>query len=393
MKRNIPLMYITGALVWVRFYIPVIALFYIASQVTFEEFTFIFAAFSLSILLFEIPSGVFADIVGKKNSLIVSRILYLVQLFIMAFFNGFWPLLIGQIVVGFGVSLTSGAREALMYDTLKKLKREKEHKRISGIAQSIAFGSTAFAFILGGVLFNIHYKLPVMLSIPFCVLAIILTFFLKEPYKSKKKVTFKNSWNHMKEGFLYFANHSYLKYLAFFSLPVYGIIHVSLSASSVYLAEIMVPIYLIGVVAFVTSSIMAYMAKTAHTIEEKIGEKDSLFLVPLLLIVAVFTMSLMIDYVGVLFYLLIPLVFAYYTVVENHYVNAHISTSHRATMISIKNMFLNVGILLLFPIFGRIKENSSMSYGFIFLGVLLVVYMIGLHFYSKKWRLSEIEKA
>jgi len=64
MKRNIPLLFVTASLVWVRFYIPILALFYIASQVTFKEFTIILAVFSLVTLLLEVPSGVFADLLG-----------------------------------------------------------------------------------------------------------------------------------------------------------------------------------------------------------------------------------------------------------------------------------------------------------------------------------------
>jgi len=391
MKRNIPLLFISGALVWGRFYIPVIALFYIASQVSFEEFTIIFAVFGLTTLLLEIPSGVFADLLGKKNSLLISRFCYLIQLVILAFFNGFWPLLIGQVIVGVGVSLTSGAKEAILYDTLKKLKREKEHKRLSGLMFTVMFVTQAFVFIIGGVLFTIHYKLPAIASLPFGFFGFFLTFFLKEPYKGAKKATLKNSFLHLKEGLGYFIDNGYVKYLAFYSLIVYAAIDISLTTSSVYLEKILIPVYLIGVVAFVTSLLSAYTSKKADVIEERLGEKSSLFLIQLLLFVALFTMSLMIEYIGVVFYLIIALVYGFFQVIINHYVNLHIETSHRATMLSIKNMFNNFSLFILLPLFGTITETKSMSLSFIFLGGLLVVYSIGLQLYSKKWRISQIE--
>ena len=55
----------------------------------------------------------------------ICRFLYIIESFILAFFNGFWPLLIAKIVSGVGVSLNSGTVEAFLYDTLKRQKREK----------------------------------------------------------------------------------------------------------------------------------------------------------------------------------------------------------------------------------------------------------------------------
>jgi len=392
MKRNIPLLFVTASLVWVRFYIPILALFYIASQVTFKEFTIIIAVFSLVTLLLEVPSGVFADLLGKKNSLLCSRFCYIIHMVILAFFNGFWPLLIGQIIAGVGVSLTSGAKEAILYDTLKKLGREKEHKRLSGYMFAVTQVTMAIVFILGGVLFMISPKLPAIASIPFLVLGFILTFFLKEPYVNKKRPTLRNSFLHLKEGLVYFWHHDYVKYLVFYYMFIMAIIDISLSSSSVYLEHIRIPVYLIGVIAFVTSMITAYTSKTAYVWEERIGEKNSLFLIQLLLLVSVFTMSLMIDYIGVLFYLLIPLILGFFEVVINHYVNIHIATSHRATMLSIKNLFNHAAIFLLFPLFGHIKEVMSMSTAFVFVGVFFVIYAIGLYVYSTGLHIKQIEK-
>ena len=112
---------------WGRFFIPVIALFYIASQVTLEQFTIIFSIFALATLILEIPSGVVADILGKKKTLLLSRALYVIEVYILTFHNGFLLFLIAKIISGFGVSLSSGTSSALLYDTLKKLKRERKN--------------------------------------------------------------------------------------------------------------------------------------------------------------------------------------------------------------------------------------------------------------------------
>ena len=56
-KQNIKLIYIISSLMWMRFFVPILALFYIASEVSLEEFTIIMSVFALATLILEIPSG------------------------------------------------------------------------------------------------------------------------------------------------------------------------------------------------------------------------------------------------------------------------------------------------------------------------------------------------
>jgi MFS family permease len=391
MKRNIPLIYIISALMWARFFIPVIALFYIASQVPLEQFTIIMSIFAGVILLFEVPSGVLADLLGKKNTLLLSRAFYIVELYLLAFHNGFWIFLIAKIISGLGVSLSSGTDESLLYDTLKRLRQTKRFKKIIGIKITITTISMAVVFIIGGYLFSMHPKLPAKASIPFVAIGFFLTFFLKEPYKSSKKANLVNAYIHLKEGLIYFWNHSYVKYLVFYSFPIFAAISISLTISSAYFQKILIPISLIGVVAFAVSLITALASKKADYIEERLGQKKSLRSIQIALVVGVFLISLMINYIGVVFYLIIGAVQGFYDVIISQYTNEHIETSHRATMLSIKNLFGNLGIFILFPVVGYITKFKSMNASFMFLGIFLIVCMILLFAYSKKLKLSQIE--
>ncbi len=393
MKRNIPLLYAIGGLSWTRLFIPVIALFYIASQVTIEQFSLIFGIFALVILLFEIPSGVLADLLGKKKALLMSRCLYIVEIYILAFYNGFWPLLIAKVISGIGVSLGSGTDQAMMYDTLKRLRRTKEHKKISGNVQMINNIFMAIAFIVGAYLFSIGPKLPAIASLPFITLATVLVLFLKEPYKNHKGLSISNSVKHLKEGLKYFAGHSYVKYLTFYSFPIISAIMITQSLSSAYLKEILVPVSLIGIVAFASSSLSSLSAKMTHRIEEKVGEKKSLFMLQVTVFLGVILMSFMIEYIGAIFYLFISLAYGFSMVLINHYMNEHIETSHRATMLSIKNMFNNLAVFLLLPLVGFIIKSSSFKIAYLVLGIIVLFFFGALALYSRKLRLTQIKDA
>lgn len=199
MEHNIRLIKWNAALMWGRFFVPVLALFYVASQVSLGEFSIIMSIFALTLLVFEVPSGVVADLLGKKNALLLSRGLLLVEVFILATSNGFWFFLVAKIISGIGVSLNSGTDESLLYDTLKKLDRTKEYKSILGERSMYAYLSQAITFIIGAFIFTINYKLPAYLSLIPMIVCIFLNFKLIEPYPSKTKVNLKNSTEHLKK--------------------------------------------------------------------------------------------------------------------------------------------------------------------------------------------------
>ncbi|MBW3004593.1 MFS transporter [Candidatus Woesearchaeota archaeon] len=388
LERNIWLLCLISSLNWMRFFIPVLALFYIASQVPLEQFTIIMGVFSLAILLLEVPSGVIADLVGRKTTIALSCLCFTIELILIAFYNGFWIFLVAKIISGIGVSLYSGADQAFLYDSLKKLKREKDYKNIAGICHMIENVVMAVTFIIGAYLFTINAKLPALLSIPFAAISFLLCFFLTEPYKSSKGLGFKQAYVHLKEGMTYFWHHSYVKYLVLYSWPIAATIAMMRSLSSVYHEAILIPISLMGIIVFVGSMLTAYAAKKTQEIEEKHGERKMMLYIQLAMIFAVFGMSLMIDYIGVAFYWLICFGTGFFNVLINHYTNKHIETSHRATMLSIKNFFDNLAIFVFFPVLGYVTKAKSMSLAFTFWGILLVFFVVGLWIYARILRMD-----
>lgn len=391
LEWNIWLSYLATSFGWMRFYIPLLALFYIASGVPLDEFAIIMSVVALVVLLFEVPSGVLADILGKKKTIVIGRAMFIGQIYLLAFHNGFWPFLISGIIAAIGMGLVSGAEEALLYDTLKKLKRTDEHKRISGNVLTARYVTIAATFMAGGILFHIDPKLPAICALPPIIIATIISALFVEPYHSKKRLGLMDSLKHLKEGLKYFAGHSYVKFIVFFSLPVFTIIGISLSMSSAYLSAVMIPVTLIGVVAFLQAMTSAVSSKRAHNIEERLGEKKTIYFIGGLSILAALLMGLMVPGFGMLFYLIIPFVSGGFHVLTNHYVNEHIETSHRATMLSIKSMFSNLGVFIMFPLVGKMTETFSMRTGYWLLAVVFAGYFIVLYFRSSKWRLSQLD--
>ncbi|MFT4260857.1 MAG: MFS transporter [Candidatus Woesearchaeota archaeon] len=383
-ERNIKLHYVISSLMWGRFFIPVIALFFIASQVSLEQFTIIMSVFALATLLFEIPSGAVTDLLGKKNILLLSRFLYLVEIALIAFFDGFLIFLIAKIISGVAVSFTSGASESLVYDSLKRLKREKDYKKVAGLANTISNISMVVVFITGSYLFTIYYKLPALASLPLVFIGFILTFFITEPYNSKTKITVKNSVLQMAKGLKYFKNNYYLKYLALFTFIMGSTIAMMLNLSSKYFELILIPVASIGLISFFMSLTTAYSSKKAHDMEVFLGEKNSIIYSASLLFLAVLLSAFLFYYIGVIFLFIVAFVSGFYHVLIGDYVNKHVTTSTRATMLSVNNMFSNIGVFLIFPAIGFLGEEISFSFSLFFLSALIFICLTLLIYFYKK---------
>lgn len=375
-KRNIAIIYATSALMWGRFFVPVLALFYVASQVTLPQFGIIMAVFALTTLILEIPSGIAADLLGKRRTLIIARACYLAEVILLAFTNGFWPLLIAKVISGVGVSMSSGTNSALLYDTLRRSFKEHKHLEIKGTQETITYVSQAVFFITGAWLFTLSPKLPAKLSLIPLGLGLLLTFFLKEPYKPNRHLVFATFGRHLGESVSYLKRHRYVRYLVFYAMPLTAAITILLSLSSAYFKEISIPVWFIGIVAFAMSLATAYAASRAHKLEKQLGERLSLRIIPVALIIATLLLALTLPYVGVIFYILLVLTQGFLIVIIDNYVNKHIETSHRTTMLSIKNLFASLAVVLLFPLIGRLT-GVSMGVAYAILAAVVAAYMAG----------------
>ena len=376
MRRNLRIIYATSALVWARFFLPVLALFYIASQVPFEQFSIIMAVFAGVTLLLEIPSGLITDLIGKRKALIISRSCYLLEVALLAFTNGFWPFLIAKVISAVGVSLTSGTSSAMLYDTLRRSFKEHRHKEIKGLTTTISNISMGVTFILGAYLFSIDPKLPALLSLPFLALALVLTFFLKEPYKPNKHLALNSLGKHLSQGLRYFSRHKYVKYLVFYALPFTAAVEVLLASSSAYYKAVGIPVSLIGLVAFAVVMVRAGSSRYAHKLEGKLGEHNSLLLTAGAFNVIMLLLALILPYVSIAFYLTLGLVDGFFLVILDNYLNKHIETSHRATMLSINNLFANLGVVILFPLIGAVKGAHGFGPAYAVLAGVVALYMV-----------------
>lgn len=106
-------------------------------------------------LLCEVPSGMAADLLGRRRTLIFGGALGVVSAATMAFAPSLAFICAGMGLKALGYNLLSGTTEALTYDSLKTAGRERDYIKVdakASIFMKLASALGALASLLAGVL-------------------------------------------------------------------------------------------------------------------------------------------------------------------------------------------------------------------------------------------------
>ncbi|HEX7017294.1 MAG TPA: MFS transporter [Patescibacteria group bacterium] len=131
------------------------------------------AFFTLGQVIFEIPTGIVADTVGRRASyllgtctLAVSTLLYF---FAWQMQLPFWSWAVTSILLGLGFTFFSGATEAWLVDSLAFTKNKSSLEEVMAKGQMVGGGAMLVGSVLGGVIAQ-HTNL----GVPYILRAIIL---------------------------------------------------------------------------------------------------------------------------------------------------------------------------------------------------------------------------
>lgn len=168
--------------------------------------------FMFCIFLLEVPTGVVADMVGRKNSLAVGSLITVVATLVYGSYPHIALFIIAEFLFAVGVAFMSGADKALLYDTLIYTGKKDEASFIFGRSRSIHLVGIALSAVVGSVAAKyLGINAPMLLtSIP-ALLAAGVAFSISEPADSGKVKEQRNFLDVLRKGFLPLRNNSTLR--------------------------------------------------------------------------------------------------------------------------------------------------------------------------------------
>ena len=349
----------------------------------------------LACFIFEIPTGIVADVYSRKLSIVIGGVLTGVGFILEGSISSFIFVLVAQIVWGLGSTFISGSLEAWIAEEEKN--KDLDEIYIKG-AQAGQIGSV-IGIVLSTVIANFSVRLPIIVSgVLFIILALFLWLYMPEnnfkPSAPGDLNTFKKMVYTFKSGLKFVKSKSIIMILLavtlFYGLSSEGYDRLS---NAHFLQDTTLPklgnlssvtwFGIFGILGMILSFIvMHFMAKNLKNEDNRKNGKlllciNILYISSMLIFALTRNFSLMlIAYLATNTFRIIN------EPIFSAWLNGHIDDNSRATVLSINGQMNSLGQILGGPIIGIIATNISVSIGIVCTSLLvapvLVLYIISM---------------
>ncbi len=372
LQKNIPKYYLFMSLRYAMFFfIPIFVIYLKSKGLTLTNIMILQGIYSLLIFALEIPTGALADQLGRKKTIALGSAFASIGLIAYAHASTFQGFIAAEIILALGTVFISGADTALLYDTLKALKKENRFKKIQGNANALGFTCAAATSLASSWLYTISPSLPMLVAaIPFA-LTIPIALSMREP-SHPKTATLRKTTSLIKEGIKFTSTHRQVRWLILYTAVYSSFSFAMFWLYQPFLIDTGLNILYFGPVFAFINLLVALGAYSAHRIEKTIGEKSSLLIIPTLTIIALILLATGQLALGIIAIILGQLAWGYSDPVINDYMNRHIASKNRATILSVNSLARGITGAIILPFTGYIVDAYSLAHAFILSAILLL---------------------
>lgn len=168
-------------------YMPVFVLFLKMKGLNQTQIMIMMSAYNLAIMVGEVPTGVLADKVSRKASVMTGCIIQGISMLLMIPLSNIIVLVIIEVIFGIGMTFQSGAMSAMFYDYLKSIGKEDIYPDIEGKRWACVFVSQALASLAGGILANYNISLTVVFTGSAYIISAVILIGFKEVYVKRER--------------------------------------------------------------------------------------------------------------------------------------------------------------------------------------------------------------
>jgi len=371
---NVRLFILFRVLFNARFYYPVFSILFLDFGLTLSQFAILNAVWAATIVVCEVPSGALADTIGRRNLLVFAGALMVIEIALWAFVPRddldllFWIFVLNRILSGMAEAAASGADEALAYDSLKQEGDIGQWGQV--LERQIQVQSAGFvvAMTLGGVIYDptllqkvadffdigmvfsrdSTLRWPIYLTLATAILTLLTTLKMREVPTDNGAVTregesvavaFRLVW----QAGRWIFRTPFVLGLILFGLLYDSVTRMMLTMASQYYRVIEVPESLFGVLGSALALLGFVMPGLARRLSEKHSPIFNLLFSASLILLGLVGMTFVWPWFGILPALVLFSNMFLVGFFLSHYLNQVTGSEQRATVLSFKGLFLNLG--------------------------------------------------
>jgi predicted MFS family arabinose efflux permease len=360
-----------------RYFIPVMILFLQFHKLSYTQIFFLYAVESGLTFLLEIPSGVVADQLGKKASLVVSRLILIPAYLLFALSDGFWGFFCAMGLLAINKAFKSGTHKAFIYDYLAQNHPEISPTEVFGKNKFWARMGEAAASLSGGfIAARMGYSAVFWFALGPAALNLInaLAYAPVEERHKTPGLSLKSHLRHIRESLADIGCSPMLRHLIFNSAVFVVAMEAGEKFFQPYMVRTGIPVSLFGVLYAVIMLISALGSRYIHLLEKRwsiprIVNLSGWLGVPPLLVLGLGWTSTW----GVFLFFMIICLKAIRRPPIITEMNRHICTRRRATILSTDSLVEKLLGFVLLPVAGWISDAYSLAVTSLVLAGLLVL--------------------
>lgn len=353
-----------------RLYYPIFTVLFLDYGITLEEFSILNVIWALSIVLFEVPSGALADIIGRRRFVIFSAFLMILEMSILLVSPRyssfvFWILACNRILSGLAEACASGADEALTYDSLSSIDKDKEWAELMSKTMKYQSLGMFIAMLLGAFLYDwallrdlfpylgTHFSNDWGLRIPIALNLILAIFCFRTALQFQEAnpppLTAFNFKNKIIESFkqILVVAKQILKSQSIFSLIIFGLIldsslRMFVTLTTKYYRELGITESFFGFLGAAMAFVGTFSSNWAHKFVLKFNWRNNFTIIYAVSLLCFVSLLYIHSYLGILSVLILSLCMYFLGYFMSYYLNAEAKSEMRATLLSFKGLSFNL---------------------------------------------------
>ena len=163
-----------------RFFEPFLILFFLDKELSFLQIGTLYAIREITRNIFEIPTGIIADSIGRRRTMIAAFIIYIISFITFYFSIEYFFFIIAMILYSFGDAFRTGTHKAMIFEYLKIKGWDDQKVYYYGNTRSFSQLGSAISSLIAGfiIFFTGSYKFIFLYStIPYILdLILIMTY-------------------------------------------------------------------------------------------------------------------------------------------------------------------------------------------------------------------------
>lgn len=373
-----------------RFYYPVFTILFLDYGLSIEQFSLLNTVWAVTIVFAEVPSGALADILGRKQLLVATSLLMVVEMMIIGFVplgNSnliFWAFFINRVLSGLAEAMASGADEAIAYDALVAHGNPGDWPRVLSVQMRLRSFAAIISMAIGALVYDpamvnrllawmgsnvqvtqqITMRYPIYLTLLLSFGACFVSLQMKEPKPAHLERLPDSLFRTLKattlmtiEGANWILATPFALAVILIGMAYDHILRMVVTLTSQYFRLIDLPEASFGLIGAALSVIGVVSPRIAEKMVVVFSPAQNVLWLTGLTFIALLGLTGFFPYLGLLPVALIFFLMMLVSFFSSHYLNRITPSHQRATVLSFKGMAFNLAYGLIGLLFALLVQQ------------------------------------